>query len=277
MSSSPLTVVSTLRLQAAAGGTASQRWLELLAALADHASITAAAKAVGLSYKAAWDAVDAMNNLAGQPLVVRAKGGKGGGGTVLTPEGAALVATYRAVAEENARFVAAVNARLGEASEGLNLLGKLNMVTSARNHFSGKVLAITPGAVNTEVVLGLPGGSQLVAMVTRESVETLGLQVGGEAQALVKASWVIVAAGSGGGGQDSLQLSARNRLPGTVVRLTPGAVNTEVVIGLQGYDQHAQAIAAIITSESARAMGLQEGSAVCAVFKASSVILGVSR
>lgn len=277
MPSSPLTVVSTLRLQTAAGGAASQRWLDLLAALVDHGSITAAAKAVGLSYKAAWDAVDAMNNLAGQPLVVRAKGGKGGGGTVLTSEGVALVATYRAVAEENARFVAAVNARLGDAHEGLNLLGKLNMVTSARNHFSGKVLAISPGAVNTEVVVGLPGGQQLVAMVTRESVEMLGLRVGGEALALVKASWVIVALESGEEARDSLQLSARNRLPGSVVRLTPGAVNTEVVIGLQGYAQHAQAIAAIITSESARSMGLKEGTVVSAVFKASSVILGIGR
>jgi molybdate transport system regulatory protein len=105
----------------------------------------------------------------------------------------------------------------------------------------------------------------------------LGLRVGGEALALVKASWVIVALESGEEARDSLQLSARNRLPGSVVRLTPGAVNTEVVIGLQGYAQHAQAIAAIITSESARSMGLKEGTVVSAVFKASSVILGIGR
>lgn len=59
----------------------------LLAAIAKHGAITHAAKAVGLSYKAAWDAVDAMNNLAGEPLVARAVGGKGGGGARLTERG----------------------------------------------------------------------------------------------------------------------------------------------------------------------------------------------
>ena len=52
----------------------------LLAALAQCGSITAAAKQVGLSYKAAWEAIDTMNNLAGEPLVQRSTGGKGGGG-----------------------------------------------------------------------------------------------------------------------------------------------------------------------------------------------------
>ncbi|WP_324778107.1 winged helix-turn-helix domain-containing protein, partial [Ralstonia pickettii] len=56
--------------------------IELLAAIGQTGSITAGAKAVGLSYKAAWDAIDTMNNLAGEPLVVRTTGGKGGGGSV---------------------------------------------------------------------------------------------------------------------------------------------------------------------------------------------------
>ena len=49
--------------------------------------ITKAAKAVGISYKTAWDTVNTINNLAEQPLVDRPTGGKGGGGTSLTAEG----------------------------------------------------------------------------------------------------------------------------------------------------------------------------------------------
>ena len=52
----------------------------LLAQIAESGSISKAAKAIGMSYKAAWDAIDIMNNLAGQPLVERTVGGKGGGG-----------------------------------------------------------------------------------------------------------------------------------------------------------------------------------------------------
>ena len=51
--------------------------IDLLAQIDATGSITAAARAVGMSYKGAWDAIDAMNNLAGEPLVLRAAGGKG--------------------------------------------------------------------------------------------------------------------------------------------------------------------------------------------------------
>src|SRR5262245_66192052 len=66
----------------------------LLASIADYGSITQAAKAVGVSYKAAWDAIDTMNNLAGEPLVERLAGGKGGGGTRLTQRGLQLVENF---------------------------------------------------------------------------------------------------------------------------------------------------------------------------------------
>jgi len=64
---------------------------------------------------------------------------------------------------------------------------------------------------------------------------------------------------------------ARNRLDGTISRLTPGAVNTEVVLDLTG----GGSVAAIITNESARALELEEGRTAMAMFKASSVIVGV--
>ena len=54
--------------------------IALLAKIAECGSITQAAKAIKMSYKAAWDAIDAMSNLAGEPLMQRAAGGKGGGG-----------------------------------------------------------------------------------------------------------------------------------------------------------------------------------------------------
>ena len=58
--------------------------IRLLEAIDLHGSISQAAKAVPISYKAAWDAVDAMNNLADQPLVVRPAGGTDGGAARLT-------------------------------------------------------------------------------------------------------------------------------------------------------------------------------------------------
>jgi molybdate transport system regulatory protein len=59
----------------------------LLRAVASEGSITRAAKAYGISYKAAWDALETMNSLAGEALVERSVGGRGGGSTRLTPHG----------------------------------------------------------------------------------------------------------------------------------------------------------------------------------------------
>ena len=61
--------------------------IALLQHIAEQGSITRAAKSAGLSYKAAWDAIDELNNLAQKPLVERSVGGKGGGGAKLSSEG----------------------------------------------------------------------------------------------------------------------------------------------------------------------------------------------
>ncbi len=249
----------------------SQDWggkdrIALLAAIGEHGSITAAARAVGISYKAAWDAIDAMNNSAGEPLVVRAAGGKGGGGTRLTARGEQLIRTYRALEDEHRRFVAQLS-RLGEGvADDIHLMRRMMIKTSARNKLFGRVASVRGGAVNDEVVLELAGGQRIVATITHESVETLELAEGVEAFALIKASSVLV-----GLPEPGLRLSARNQLAGVVARVMPGAVNAEVVIELDG----GGTVAAIVTNGSVEALGLQAGVAAVAIFKASSVILGV--
>ncbi|WP_244816836.1 TOBE domain-containing protein [Caballeronia sp. Lep1P3] len=240
--------------------------IALLAAIRDTGSITAAAKAVGMSYKAAWDAVDTMNNLAGEQLVTSATGGRGGGGTTVTASALRLIETYRAVEREHRKFLQ----RVGEAVEGFErdwqLIGRLGMKTSARNQLAGKVTKITRGAVNDEIELGLPGGQTIVAVVTHESTEALDLREGGDAFALIKASWVMLM-------QDApAKLSARNQLRGTIASVTRGAVNAEVTLSLDD----TTTITAIITNQSAETLGLAEGQNAVAVIKASSVIIGVN-
>ena len=66
------------------------------------------------------------------------------------------------------------------------------MKTSARNMLKGKVKQVKPGVVNTEVVVELPGGSEIVSIITKESADRLGLKVGKEAYAIIKASNVMI-------------------------------------------------------------------------------------
>lgn len=242
--------------------------IALLAAIGATGSITRAAKAVGLSYKGAWDAIDTMNNLAGEPLVLRATGGKGGGGTTLTPRATALIAAFRAIEREHRRFIDAASAAVEGFEVNWKLIGRIGMKTSARNQLFGKVLAVKHGAVNDEVVLALPGEHTITAVVTHESVQELGLAPGVDACALVKASWVVLAVEDG----SPLRLSARNQLQGVVETVTRGAVNSEVLLALDG----GMTLAAIVTNDSVDALGLAQGVSAVAAFKASSVILAVN-
>jgi molybdopterin-binding protein len=66
------------------------------------------------------------------------------------------------------------------------------MKISARNILKGKVAKIVHGAVNSEVIIELPGGAQLVSIITNTSVDTLGLKEGKEAYAIIKASSVMI-------------------------------------------------------------------------------------
>jgi molybdopterin-binding protein len=67
------------------------------------------------------------------------------------------------------------------------------MKLSARNILKGKVKKLTHGAVNSEVIIELPGGQEIVSIITKQSAESLGLAVGKEAYAVIKASSVMVA------------------------------------------------------------------------------------
>ena len=96
-----VSVAATLSLRRADKAFLGGDRIDLLEAIDRFGSITRAAREVGVSYKTAWDAVDAMNNAAERPLVERAAGGLGGGGTMLTDEGKETVRLYRVLQGEH--------------------------------------------------------------------------------------------------------------------------------------------------------------------------------
>ncbi|MDR1050585.1 MAG: TOBE domain-containing protein [Deltaproteobacteria bacterium] len=138
-------------------------------------------------------------------------------------------------------------------------------LSSARNQFAGKIVALTKGAVNTEVVLDLDGSAGLAAIITNTSAASLELKVGAQVLALTKASWVILSTDT------SLKTSARNQLKGKVKTVKRGAVNAEVVLDGPGGIE----IVSIITNDSLDRLALKEGQEVLALIKASHVIIGV--
>lgn len=263
-----MTATAALVLSSGGAGQVGARRIALLEAIAGHGSIAAAAKAEGLSYKGAWDAVQALNNLFDRPLVTGHAGGRRGGAATVTAEGRSVIAAFRLVQGELTHALGVLETRLGDlGGDPLRaLLWSLAMKTSARNALSGVVEKVTDGAVNAEVILDIGEGQRIVAIVTRESVEDLGLAPGRRAVALIKSSFVILAPG-----EAPVRTSARNCLQGAIVRLEEGAVNSEVVLSIGG----GKALTAIVTRESARSLGLEVGGSAMALIKASHVILAV--
>ena len=79
--------------------------IRLLESIDAHGSISAAGRAMDMSYKRAWDLVDELNRICGRAAVERQTGGKNGGGAMLTPFGRSLIEYYRMVERDAAKAV----------------------------------------------------------------------------------------------------------------------------------------------------------------------------
>ena len=147
--------------------------VDLLQAIADTGSISAAGKQVGISYKTAWDRIDTMNNMADQPLVARAAGGARGGGTVLTGYGERMLAGFLILQEAHDVFLQRIRQRvqsLGDVADDISdLLRAGQLKTSARNQFRGVVEQVIPGAVNADIRLRITSDHLVTAQITEES------------------------------------------------------------------------------------------------------------
>jgi molybdate transport system regulatory protein len=140
------------------------------------------------------------------------------------------------------------------------------MRISARNVLAGTVRNVTRGAVNAEVTIALQNGDTVVAVITNSSADSLGLQEGKPAYAIIKASEVMI-----GIGMEAARISARNVLSGEIANVQEGAVNSEVKVRLTG----GTSVVASITKHSAKLLGFSPGVKVSAIIKASNVMVGV--
>ncbi|MCL1861335.1 MAG: TOBE domain-containing protein [Proteobacteria bacterium] len=150
-------------------------------------SIAEAARQLGMSYKTAWDMINAMNNLADQPLVVRVKGGRQGGGTVLTDYGQQVIANYRAMEQEYETMLAALERRYPHFGQLQALDRRLQLYTSARNQLAATIYELHSHGQRIIANLDLGNETLLQAQLTRASVETLDLYPGRQVIALIKA------------------------------------------------------------------------------------------
>lgn len=234
--------------------------IALLQHIAEQGSITRAAKSAGLSYKAAWDAIDELNNLARKPLVERSVGGKGGGGARLSSEGERVLRLYQRLQTLQAQVLEAA-----EDASDLDLLGRLMLRTSARNQLHGKVVTIDSQGRNDLISLELAEGLRIQAQITHDSTLRLELEMGTEVVALIKAGWLDLLA------VDQAATAGHNCLGGSIVEILDAEDGpSEVRIALP----NGQTLCALAEPLHLSDLALTAGIAVLVQFAPSNVLLG---
>ena len=189
--------LSTDSITQALGYDMADRRIAILRGIAQSGSISQAARDVGVSYKAAWQAIDTLTNLAGVPLVERSVGGAGGGGAQVTAAGEALLRTALSVQRLRAEVLQRLQEQGEAAAPGAAPWpAQFGLLTSMRNQWSCTELRVESLGAQIRVWLraAAEAGADwtLAARITPESYELLGLAPGAPVLALCKATAVKI-------------------------------------------------------------------------------------
>lgn len=165
--------------------------IDILRRVGDVGSISEAARRAGLSYKAAWQAIETLSNIAGGPLVEKVVGGSHGGGTRLTATGEEVLQ----IADELTRARAEVLSRFRlRDNPGLQNIGTSSLRTSMRNQFPAVIKTMKIGSALVRLILAIDQTHLIRASCTMESSQLLGLREGMSVLALAKATAVNITA-----------------------------------------------------------------------------------
>lgn len=156
---------------------------EILDRIGKEESISKAAKILGMSYRYVWSYLKRIERTIGEPIAETFKGGKtGGGGAKLTRLGRSLLNEYRQL-----------ESSLNEALSDSRLREVTRLKTGAKNYLKGKVVAFEKDGPMAKISVMLVVPASVTAIISKEAAEKLGIKVGDQVEAIVKATEVMVA------------------------------------------------------------------------------------
>ncbi len=245
-----------------------EKRIKLLYAIEKYGSISKAAKAVPMSYKSAWEAVDTMNALSPEPIVCRETGGKDGGGTTITEYGKKLLENYAVLKEEHRRFLERLSELTDIQSGSFKTIGRLAMQISARNQIQAEVVSVDSENVNANILLKLKSGKELLSTITKEAVENLHIEANQTVIAIFKSNAVLLSKHTDE--KSAGEKCKENRLNGIVTKIDKDVENTKVVVDIGDHDT----MVSVMPTAVLDMMELSEGSSVIAMIKANDIMIG---
>ena len=200
----------------ALGHSKTDKRIDILRRLQDAGSISEAARRAGVSYKAAWQAIDILSNLAGTPLVEKVVGGSGGGGAQLTQAGKELLKASTELELAKSQLVKKASAKTTKSSSP----AFLGLRTTMRNQFPCTVSGIAKKTGFVRVELSSKGGTVFHSKITASSAELFELHIGQQVLVLCKATAVHI--------KKTSSEKDKNVVHGIVVRKSRGSASGEV-------------------------------------------------
>ena len=186
---STMSIKKSNDLGKALGSAKTDKRLDILRKIEDAGSISQAARMSGVSYKAAWQAIDVLSNLAGTPLVEKVVGGAGGGGARLSLAGKNLLHASAELTQMKEQLMRQSSAASKTHSSSTKLLG---LRTTMRNQFPSTVKSVVKKGAIVRVGLTTKGGNFFHASITSTSAELFELKENQQILALCKATAVNV-------------------------------------------------------------------------------------
>lgn len=237
----------------------------LLEAVIQYGSITKAAEHAGFSYKTAWDAVNAINNLLPRPAFITHTGGPHGGGAEVTDEGRRLIVAFRRLEAKLGRMIDNIVSD-GLATGADLLFWALAMKLSVNNAFYCKIVEIVETATQALVTVSLGEACQISAEIDRRSADELQLSAGRDAVALINAASIMLARVDG---VPRISARSHNMILGRVIRRLDDEENSEITVDI-GNDK---IMITKVSLERAHELEIQPGLKVWTIFSKSQVIL----
>lgn len=246
-------------LDSALGHQVTDKRLDILRRVGEAGSISEAARVAGVSYKAAWQAIETLSNLAGEALVEKVVGGAGGGGARLTSAGERLLVASDRLHAARKSVLQKLDKETGTQTDTPNL-SALGLRTSMRNVFPCKVGRLKKLGASLRVELMLGDGTTLFSRITSESAELLGLVAGLPVLLLCKATAVTVA-------RQLERREGHNLLQGKVTRAAAAARGGEISLQLDGGLQ--------LVGFAEAGHGLKAGQTANAAVEESAIVIAV--
>lgn len=238
--------------------------IDLLEHIDRCGSISQAAREMKMSYKAAWDAVNDMNTLSNEPIVVRETGGKGGGGTSLTSKGREYIKIYKELEILQKKLFDVLNEKSDTFENLMNVGKRLTLQTSARNQYTGIVTSIKSSSVEFDVEMDIGAGEKINARVTHKSAKAMGIDIGSTIFALIKSNWITLAIK-----KPEADDKHYNCLEGEIVSIEDDGLLCEISLSLKG----GNTITSVISLELLQKLALKVGDRAYALFQSSDVLL----